>query len=471
MVATSDGMGGCPAGAHTYVRVYDSKDNVLAQDGGSNGCVEFDGTNTPALTNLPVGDYYVHIESADLAPILFYVADIHVTPPFCGDSLVQVGSGEQCDHGANNGNASDGCSATCQIKGGNYVNETEPNDTQATADNIDGKTGAVGQINPVGDVDWYSVTVTVPGSSLVAEISDGFGGCPLSFDSKLSLYSPSSVQLATDSGGGVSPCSKISPQVYMGAANLPVGLYGLKVQRNSAQTQQYYVLKVNISPPGCGDGIVPEGNKQCDPGPGMSNPGCSATCQLTGDFIPETEPNDTQTLANPLGTHAGFIGAINPVGDYDYYSFTVPGPSSLVYIQTSDGLGGCPMGFQSVLHLYGPSGTSLGQDINSGVGGCSLISPVNYPWAMNLAAGTYKARVEYQGGNTTFWEYVVTISVKQPGCGDGIVEAGEQCDDGPQNGTTGDGCSATCQAIAPWEIEPNTSMATATPQWPGFNTW
>src|SRR5581483_385795 len=44
-------------------------------------------------------------------------------------------------------------------------------------------------------------------------------------------------------------------------------------------------------------------------------------------------------------------------------------------------------------------------------------------------------------------------------------------DDGPANGTTGDGCSATCQALPPWEIEPNGTVATATPQWPGFSTW
>jgi cysteine-rich repeat protein len=90
---------------------------------------------------------------------------------------------------------------------------------------------------------------------------------------------------------------------------------------------------------------------------------------------------------------------------------------------------------------------------------------------MNLAAGTYYTRVEFKNNNTAFPEYVATISVQQPGCGDGILEAGEQCDDGSLNGTPGDGCSATCQAIPPWEIRPNNSVATATPQWPGFSTW
>jgi cysteine-rich repeat protein len=471
-ISTSDGMGGCPAGAHTYVRVFNAAGTVLAFDAGGNGCVSFTAANTPALVGLPAGNYFVHVESALLAAIPFYVIDIRVSAPSCGDSIVQVGAGEQCDHGASNGAPGDGCSATCQLESGTYVNETEPNNTQASANDIGGAAGAVGQISPAGDADWYTVHVTVPGSSISAEIGDGFGGCPLNFNSRLSLYNPAGTLLASDTAGGVSPCSKISPLARPAASNLPVGLYGLKVERVSSLTQEYYVLKVMVTPPGCGDGILPEGNKQCDPGPGTSNPGCSSTCQLTGDFIPETEPNDTQALANPLGTHAGFIASIKPAGDLDYFSFDVPGPSSLVFIQTSDGLGGCPSGFSSVLHLYDPAGNLLATDSNgAAIGGCSKISPMLYAQATNLAAGTYRTRVESGGGNSTQWQYVVTIAVAQPGCGDGIVEAGEQCDDGPGNGAPGDGCSATCQAIPPWETEPNSSLATATPQWPGFSTW
>jgi cysteine-rich repeat protein len=33
-------------------------------------------------------------------------------------------------------------------------------------------------------------------------------------------------------------------------------------------------------------------------------------------------------------------------------------------------------------------------------------------------------------------------------CGDGVVQAGEQCDDGSANGTAGDCCSATCEFVA-----------------------
>jgi cysteine-rich repeat protein len=329
--------------------------------------------------------------------------------PSCGNGVVEVSSGEQCDHGSANGTAGDGCSATCQIESGTYLDETGQNDTQATANDIDGYAGAVGQISPTGDVDWYAVSVTVAGSSITASIDDGFGACPLAFDSELSLYSPAGTLLATDLTGGVSPCSKVSPQVYPGAGNLPVGVYALAVQRVSAQPQPYYVLEVKVTPPSCGDGVLQPG-EQCDPGP-VTVPGCSATCQFTSDFIPETEQNDTQALANPLGTHQGFVASINPAGDLDYFSFNVPGPASQVSIQTSDGIGGCPPGFDSVLSLYDPSGALLVQDDNGGTGLCSLIAPQLYSQAMNLAAGTYVTRVEFKGGTSVQPEYVVTITV------------------------------------------------------------
>src|SRR5205085_2061200 len=34
-------------------------------------------------------------------------------------------------------------------------------------------------------------------------------------------------------------------------------------------------------------------------------------------------------------------------------------------------------------------------------------------------------------------------------CGDGVVQCGEQCDDGPNNGTPGDACTATCTQAPP----------------------
>jgi cysteine-rich repeat protein len=60
-----------------------------------------------------------------------------------------------------------------------------------------------------------------------------------------------------------------------------------------------------------------------------------------------------------------------------------------------------------------------------------------------LAAGqrSYLQILEF-GDNAAIPNYVMTATFTAV-CSNGVVEAGEQCDDG--NATGGDGCSATCQ--------------------------
>jgi cysteine-rich repeat protein len=467
-IRTSDGMGGCPAGAKTYVRVFDASSGVLATDAGSTGCANLSPGNNPGLAGLPVGKYYVKIESANISAIPYYVLDIKLSLPGCGDGIAQVGGNEQCDDG--NNTSGDGCSATCQLENGNYLNEVEPNDTQDTGNLLDGYTGAVAQISPVGDGDWFTFNVTTAGSSVTAEVGDGFTGCPSGFDSKLYLYDPAKALLVSDDDGGVSPCSKIAPDKYAAASNLPVGLYAIKVERyGNASTVPFYVLKLHVSAPGCGDGILQTG-EQCDDGNTTAGDGCSPTCAFEKTYVNEAEPNDTQALANPLPAGVdGFIAGINPIGDLDYFSFNVVTAGSSVTINTGDGLNGCPTGFDSKIYLYDPTHTQIATNDDGAHPPCSTISPAQTAAASNLMPGTYYVRVERYGNNAAQAQYVVTIKVSAPGCGDGVLQSGEQCDDG--NLTPGDGCSPTCQAEPPYEIEPNNATTTANPLWPSTTMW
>lgn len=467
-IRTSDGMGGCPAGAKTYVRVFNASSGLLASASGSTGCVNITPTSDPDLAGLTAGKYYVHVESANINAIPFYVLDIKLAAPGCGDGLTQIAGGEQCDDG-NNTNG-DGCSATCQIETGTYFNEVEPNDTQDTGNLLDGYDGAVAQIIPQSDVDWFTFNVTVPGSSVTAEAGDGFGGCPSGFDSKIYLYNPSKSLLVSDDDSGTSPCSKIAPAKYAQATNLPVGLYAVKVERyGNSSTVPFYVFKLKVAAPGCGDGILQTG-EQCDDSNTTSGDGCSSTCQFEKNYVYETETNDTQALANALPAGAdGFIASINPIGDLDYFSFNVATAGSSVTIHTGDGLNGCPTGFDSKIYLYDPSGTQIATNDDGAHPPCSSITPITTTAAANLMPGVYKVRVERYGNNATQPQYVVTIKVNTPGCGDSIVQAGEQCDDG--NTTPGDGCGATCMVEAPYEIEPNNAVMTANALWPNTMTW
>src|SRR5262249_6004600 len=160
--------------------------------------------------------------------------------------------------------------------------EVESNDTPPSANPLDGFGGVVASINPSGDQDYFSFNVTVPGSKVTLEVTDGFGGCPAGFDSKLYLLDANNNQLCMDDDGRVAACSLISPQLYPAADNLTVGMYYVRVEKNgNVGTQPLYVLKFTLKVPGCGDGIVQAG-EQCDDGNLMNGDGCSSNCTLEG---------------------------------------------------------------------------------------------------------------------------------------------------------------------------------------------
>ena len=56
--------------------------------------------------------------------------------------------------------------------------------------------------------------------------------------------------------------------------------------------------------------------------------------------------------------------------------------------------------------------------------------------------GTLDAGEECDDGNTVDGDGCSAVCTIEPFCGDGTLDAGEQCDDG--NNTDGDGCSAVC---------------------------
>lgn len=158
----------------------------------------------------------------------------------------------------------------------------------------------------------------------------------------------------------------------------------------------------------------------------------------------EIEPNDTIATANgPYANDALIDGAISPVNDQDYFSFTI-GVTSDVIIETSDGLGpgSCVTGVDTIIRLIGPDGTTvLASDDDSGISLCSRIEPKSHIGARQLPPGTYYVHVHDYLDNGVIASYKASILVFA--CGDGEVEATETCDDG--NTTPGDGCDAACQ--------------------------
>lgn len=399
-VAVDDGLGGCtPLGDQLHARVRRGP-LVIAEDE-SGGCLELTPDNQPALADLLGGDVALEVDSGNDSLMSLVGVSLVVHPPVCGDGYTQEIAGEECDDG--NADALDGCSSVCALEAGCF--EDEPNDRFVQANLMDGCTQVVGAIDPLGDTDWFSFEVTpaLAGASIVAETTDGSGAACGGFDSWLTLYDRNGVELVMDDNDGTGDCSRIAPDLDLGAQNLAPGHYTLQVQYiGNAGTFDDYRLLVSIVPPVCGDLVLHDG-EQCDDGGTADGDGCSATCQLEGVWCDEVEPNDAQASATVVTGCDGALGSLLPVADDDWFTFEVA-VATRVTLATGDGLGGCPFGFDSTLELFDESGVSLAVDDDGGADKCSQISAP-------LPVGTYAVRVEEYGDNEPQAHYVLSIGL------------------------------------------------------------
>jgi cysteine-rich repeat protein len=186
----------------------------------------------------------------------------------------------------------------------------------------------------------------------------------------------------------------------------------------------------------CGDGVISAG-EQCDDGNIVDGDTCSSVCLLEG-VIQEVEPNNTSAEVTALGA-PDTIGAGSIVGsDVDFFSVDLTA-GTIIKFQTSDlsGLTSCN-NIDTILTLFDIDGASFidTDDDGAGVGTCSLIT-----FAVPVS-GTYFIQVSSFGGSDVP-AYLLFVTDEIVICGDGIFEAGEECDDG--NTVDGDGCDATCQ--------------------------
>jgi cysteine-rich repeat protein len=136
----------------------------------------------------------------------------------CGDG--HRDAAESCDDA--NQRANDGCSPTCEVES----DETDGNDTIASASPYPATGDFYGEISTLGDVDFVSINVLGPASKLVAEVVDlGDGACGKEeLDSYLELYGPAQNKLVENDDGPEGYCSKLT------ATGLAAGTYYLKMR-------------------------------------------------------------------------------------------------------------------------------------------------------------------------------------------------------------------------------------------------
>jgi fibro-slime domain-containing protein len=182
----------------------------------------------------------------------------------------------------------------------------------------------------------------------------------------------------------------------------------------------------------CGNGVIDRG-ESCDVGDAGVSAGCSSTCQVEPGWacIKPGEPC-IQLDASPIAVCGDGMVESGEQCD-DGTAGATPGCSKTCQIQPGYV---CPMpgspcvADPSTLCGDGVVETSAGEqcdDGNSKPGdGCSGTCQIEPGWSCPTP------------GSACTYQWV---------CGNGVVDPGEQCDTGPSNGSSGSGCTATCRIV------------------------
>ncbi len=202
------------------------------------------------------------------------------------------------------------------------------------------------------------------------------------------------------------------------------GIYGCDLSFN-----------VETTGPHCGDGIVNQTSEQCDDGPSGSAT-CTPECLLIKSSISGCKYNDLNNNGN-IDTGEGKLSG------WEIQLITCPylsggNPS----FPSKDGIGGVLPGSCSVKETTTTvDGCYTFDGLSAGDYGVSEVDKDN--WTQTRPAyntfyffplGVEEDKIGVDFANFTDYQ--------GPHCGNGILESGEQCDDG--NNVNGDGCSAAC---------------------------
>lgn len=451
---TSDGMGGCVI--DTVLQLWRDDGNgmysMLGEDdeGGTNGCSLIDRTTDAYAADLLAGTYFVRVSSKSGPGN--YTVSIGITAASCPNGIQETNNpagAEQCDD--NNTIDTDSCTNMCQrnltTAGIGTRNGTNP--YPAVVSSFNGSL-ALGEERFVT----LDLSGATNGAYLMART--WAAASPMcNADTVLTLYDDLFQVIGTNDQSGVDDCSLIHPGIdgqLQPFADLAAGVYYLGVSEfgNDAPIASFSVEVRAETRNRCGNQVT-EATEECDDGNTVTTDSCDA-CTFNG--LVEVEPNDAVASANDAGSQPWIRGHIDAAADEDWYEVSVTNNHSLV-VTTTDGLGGCALetgGVPVSLTLYEelPSNpgvvTMLGSVSQNLDGGCAEIDGRQQTFAQSLPAGrNYYVAVAADDGTSTGL-YQVSVSTIAPGCGNQIVEAGEQCDDG--NMTMGDGCDSCAFEIA-----------------------
>jgi cysteine-rich repeat protein len=431
-VTTGDVGGGCTI--DTFLVLIDVANRLgfnSDSDGMGGPCSAFNFPETAFAVGLDAGEYLVGVFNDDMAANATVFVNVTIHNPACGNTAIE--GTEQCDDG--NTTSGDGCSGTCTVEPVGTVSGPPGDMTFNNA------------IDPANQGDIYTVTLTAPGYISAQTFAPTAPTCtPTTTDTVIDLLDSNFDRLdGNDDADGVR-CSNLQPSI---GDELPAGTYYVRVSSfvtaSGPTVIAAYSIRIQTFGVGCGNTIV-ETNEACDDGNTTAGDGCNATCQV--------EP--LGTVMGPPGDQT-FMNELDPASEQDFFRVTLTAPGYIEAETFAPMSPTCtPTSTDTLLALLEDDFTTIVTHDDNEDNRCSRIQPTS---AELLPAGNYWVRVS--GFGTAIPQYAVRIRALAQGCGNGISETGETCDDG--NTMSGDGCSAACafEGMVTAESEPNNDIAAA----------
>lgn len=375
----------------------------------------------------------------------------------CGNGRVECG--EECDDG--NTASGDGCSATCTLEGGTCDPGWEltcGGSDRWSTNNF----GATDEIDRYSCTWWledgpeYAYTFVAPQTGPVTVtlseldvgqdldifvLSDQGGLC---HSSNCLAYGTLSASFGATAGqtyyvvvdGYYGASGNYTVDLKCGGGACGDGVLNVGEECDDGNTAPGDGCSPTCRREVCGNGVLDPG-EECDDGNTVSGDGCSATCKLEtsgcqadwylGCGKLDSWSNDGSGSTNNIDTYPGCVGWNESGPEYTYWFYAY---------ETG----------QVTVSLTGMTGDLDIFVLEEDGSGCQSGSCIAYGGAnvtFNAVEGEYYYFVvDGYNGATSSYTLDVSCATGNPDCGNGILEPGEQCDDG--NNTSGDGCSLSC---------------------------
>lgn len=413
--ATTTGPNGCTI--DTILTLLDGTGSVLGSDDddGVDLCSQI--TREDDFARLGAGSYELQVTERPGTSTVTYALTLDaIEADVCGNGVID-GTGEACDDG--NTTSGDGCSDVCESE----LFDAQPG-TSLTR---------TGLSVPAGGSSTTQVTVTSTIYLSAETFSDAATEACTNLDTTMTLFDDQGNEIGFDDDDGVSLCSQFAPS-RDAFARLGPGDYDVVVEQFSGSAISSFDLVLSATEADvCANGFhEPDAGEQCDDGGSAPGDGCDALCQF----------EVAGTVSVPTTGPVTRAGSIANVGDFEAFEITATASAALTLETFAIAATSSCASIDTRISLVDVDGVELGTDFNDGVNSCSKIDAVTDGFA-SVGPGTFYAIVRENGDDATISGYDLTIDGASVGCGNGVVESPELCDDG--NLVNGDDCTSSCE--------------------------